>query len=202
MSGATATRVPIAQALPIARAFVLDIAPYCERVEIAGSIRRGATMVGDIEIVAVPKMETVEHVDMFGETVSSQAVDLLDLHVTAMAGFNRVAKRPLSDGSTRFGPSLKYLIYQGMPLDLFSPAAERFGWILLLRTGPAEFSRQLVVERGSKTKDRRPGLLPSRLKPVDGWLTERVSGRRLWTPDEQAVFYAFGLPYREPTERR
>lgn len=202
MSALTATRIPISEALPIARAFVREIEPYCERVQIAGSIRRGATQVKDVEIVAVPRIEADQATDMFGETVSTKSLDRLHEHLERLLAAGTVSKRPRSDGAIFWGPSAKYLLYQGVPVDLFTPDAERFGWILALRTGPQEFSRQLVVERGSRTKDGRQGLLPSRLKPFDGWLTERVSGKRLPTPEEADVFDLFGLPYRAPEHRR
>ena len=72
---------------------------------------------------------------------------------------------------------------------------------MLLRTGPAAFSRQLVVERGRKTKDGRPGLLPPLIVPRDGWLTWRVSGERIETRDERTVFDLFKMAYLEPWER-
>jgi DNA polymerase/3'-5' exonuclease PolX len=40
------------------------LAPHCDRIEIAGSIRRQKADVGDIEIVAIPK--TVTDGDLFG----------------------------------------------------------------------------------------------------------------------------------------
>lgn len=106
-----------------------------------------------------------------------------------------------TNGAPRWGPTLKYLTYRGARVDLFTPNVERFGWILLLRTGPAAFSRQLVVPRGRRTKDNRPGLLPPQIVPRDGWLTERVSSYRIETPDERSVFELFGLTYQEPWER-
>lgn len=39
----------------IAEALIEELRPYCERISIAGSIRRGKQEVKDIEIVAVPK---------------------------------------------------------------------------------------------------------------------------------------------------
>jgi len=45
-----------AQALTIAEQCRKALAPYCERIEIAGSIRRGKPQVKDIELVAMPKM--------------------------------------------------------------------------------------------------------------------------------------------------
>jgi DNA polymerase/3'-5' exonuclease PolX len=43
--------------------------------------------------------------------------------------------------------------------------------------------------------------LPPLLVPRDGWLTRRVSGERIETRDERAVFALFGIPYLEPWER-
>ena len=39
----------------IARKYVDLLAPFCERIEIAGSTRRKKPEVGDIEIVCIPK---------------------------------------------------------------------------------------------------------------------------------------------------
>lgn len=77
----------------------------------------------------------------------------------------------------------------------------RFGWILMLRTGPYKFSKQLVVKKGKRTNDGRPGLMPAHLVSEGGWLRYRTSGERIETPDEQSVFDLFKLPYREPWER-
>ncbi len=41
--------------LQIAEKVKAQLAPHCERIEIAGSIRRKKPDVGDIEIVAIPK---------------------------------------------------------------------------------------------------------------------------------------------------
>lgn len=41
------------QALPIAERIKSELAPYCSRIEIAGSIRRERQIVNDIEIVCI-----------------------------------------------------------------------------------------------------------------------------------------------------
>src|SRR3972149_1812673 len=53
------------QAYGIAGGLVMALRPVCERVEIAGSIRRGKAEVKDIEIVCVPTMELVESLLLF-----------------------------------------------------------------------------------------------------------------------------------------
>ena len=57
------TKRPYSQVLPIAESLVEKLRPACERIEIAGSLRREKAMVGDIEIVAVPRLER----DLLGE---------------------------------------------------------------------------------------------------------------------------------------
>src|SRR3989304_4969145 len=47
---------PLADAWMIAQRSVMLLMPLCQRVEIAGSIRRRKSQVGDIEIVCVPRM--------------------------------------------------------------------------------------------------------------------------------------------------
>jgi DNA polymerase/3'-5' exonuclease PolX len=57
---------PYAQMMTIARAVVERLRPACQRIEIAGSLRRHRPMVGDIEICAIPIMPT----DLFGEPLN------------------------------------------------------------------------------------------------------------------------------------
>jgi DNA polymerase/3'-5' exonuclease PolX len=195
---ATATRLFRPDAIRIARAFVDAIEDCCQQLIVAGSLRRRLAQVSDIEFVAVPK---VEHVvgGLFGD--QGEDVDRLDARMQSLLDAGEVQKRLDRNGAPRWGPTLKYLTYRGARVDLFTPCAGRHGWILLLRTGPATFSRQLVVERGRRTKDGRPGLLPPLVVPRDGWLTWRVSGERIETPSEAAVFDLFGLDFLEPWER-
>lgn len=209
---ATATRVPVTAAMAIAEKLIEYIEPACERLQIAGSIRRGLPTVGDIELVAVPKTrETIER-DMFGEQVATATIDLLDIRLNHLLGAGLVAKRLRSDGKPVWGSKMRYLTFEGMNVDLFTPEAARFGLILLIRTGPAPYSHQLVTEKGKKLfcgNDRatqrpiyRYGLLPAHLKVDGGWLTSRVSGIHIPTPEERDFYEYTRLPYLQPHERR
>lgn len=200
---AAATRMERPDAIAVAKRFVAELEGTYDQLVVAGSLRRRLATIGDIEIVAVPKVETlpIGFPDMFGEQAEGD-VDLLDVHLTMLLDKGRVEKRLDANGSPRWGPTLKYLSYGGARVDLFTPCAERFGWIVLLRTGPAELSRQLVVPKGKRTRDGRPGLMPAHIVPRDGWLTFRTSAERIETPDEASVFDLFGLPYQAPWSRR
>ena len=85
--------------------------------------------------------------------------------------------------------------HQGRALvDLFITDWDRWGWIFLLRTGPAEFSHWLVKSK------RYGGGLPSYLRADEGALCR--GSEMLVTPEEQDVFALLGLPWMEPSERR
>jgi DNA polymerase/3'-5' exonuclease PolX len=185
-------------AIEIAKAFVAEIEGTYDQLVIAGSLRRRLARIGDIEVVAVPKVEPCDG-GLFGDRRTE--VDMLDLCMADMLEHGDADRRLDTNGSPRWGPTLKYLMYKGARVNLFTPEAERFGWILVLRTGPAAFSRQLVVPKGQKTRDGRPGLLPPRLLPRDGWLTSRLSAEKIPTPTEQSVFELFKIPYIEPWSR-
>lgn len=197
-ASATDTRMPRTEAIPIAKSFVDLLEGTYDELKIGGSLRRRLAFAHDIEVIAVPKTDPVT-IDLLAEQIVER--DRLDARMQTLLDNDVVARRLDVNGTPRWGPSLKYLVYRGARVDLFTPCAERFGWILALRTGPAAFSRQLVVERGRKTRDGRPGLLPPRLLPRDGWLTSRLSAERIETPDERTVFDLFKLPYLEPWKR-
>jgi hypothetical protein len=146
--------------------------------------------------------------DMFGQQAGE--VDLLDQHLNDLERTGVVAKRPRSDGKTVWGQKMRYLTFEGMNVDLFTPEAARFGLVLMLRTGPSAYSHQLVTERGKALvvghqPNGRPitryGLLPSHLRVQDGWLCSRVAGTRIPTPEEIDFYEHTRLPYLEPWER-
>ncbi len=72
------------QAEAAARRIVEQLAPSCERITIAGSIRRQQSLVNDIEIVATPKLETAAAPGP-GELFAKKPVDLLARTCDAIA---------------------------------------------------------------------------------------------------------------------
>jgi DNA polymerase/3'-5' exonuclease PolX len=198
MRSAPAERLERPEAVAIARALVAQIEDCCAQLKVAGSLRRRLAHVGDIELVAEPKTEPVTS-GLFDDIVTTR--DLLDERMNELLDSGTVQQRLDINGHPRWGPLVKYLTYRDAKVDLFCPNAERYGWVLLLRTGPAAFSRQLVVAKDRRTKDGRPGLRPVYVAPAAGWLTWRTSAQRIPTPTERHVFELYGLPYLEPWER-
>jgi DNA polymerase/3'-5' exonuclease PolX len=196
--------VDLLTAQEIAAAIVVLLRPACERIEVAGSIRRRRPEVGDVEIVAEPRLVSC---DFFGSVEHSLLDDLL-------AGL--VQEGALVQGE-KDGPKFKQyripLVNLGLDLFVVTPPAT-WGVIFAIRTGSADFSRMLV------TRARQMGM-----RVADGALyelrklsqTEQASAgamdiahfRRYMayrlkpvpTPEEEDFFAALGLEWVAPEKR-
>jgi DNA polymerase/3'-5' exonuclease PolX len=174
------TKMPLVEARAIAEEWVAMLAPYCERVEIAGSVRRGKLEVGDIEIVCKPLM--VEETDMFGVVTG---------HLSMVDALFAEGEYKLVKSGTRY----KQVDLGEINLDLFcviDPA--QWGVLFLIRTGPAEYSHRFV------TKKQQGGMLPSNMQVKDGAVW--CNGKMYETPEEADVYKLIGAPYVNPNERR
>jgi DNA polymerase/3'-5' exonuclease PolX len=191
--------MPRAHALTIADSLVGMLRPACERIEIAGSLRRQKPEVRDIELVAVARFEERPADDLWAspethDVLEERVAELLSLDVVEA----RLVENHRADGSvdlqTKLGPSFKALVCLGMPVDLFvvRPPAT-WGCIFALRTGPGDWNTRLVMD--CKAIGRR----------VEGGQVQRWAGSS-WatvpTPEETDFFAALGQPWIEPAERR
>lgn len=176
------------KAKSVAEQLTLDFAPYCERIEIAGSIRREKPIVGDIEIVATPILAR----DLFGALSPGPCVLDHALNVMVRDGYlGKVLKNGL-----RYK---QFELPQGIELDLFivRPPAQ-WGVIFAIRTGPRAFSRWIVTQR------RAGGALPSGFRVKDGAVHLGLTGnsRVIPMPEEMNFLKFVGLGWIAPAERR
>lgn len=173
---------PYAEGLRTAKRIKAFLRPYCERIEIAGSIRRRAPMVGDIELVAIPRKRTKP--SLFGPV--EEELTALDIYLDT---------HPEMYQQVRSGQRLKELRFEGFQVDLFLTEAARWGVVFTLRTGSAAFSQWLVTSRidggarviGRYVQDCRVWEV-GRKEPLD-------------TPEEGDVFETLGVPW-VPVEKR
>lgn len=161
------------KAMGIASKLVEYLEPECERVAIAGSLRRRRVEVHDIEICIALKPVK----DLFGYDVNS------DIDVSELGN--------LLKGGQRYK---QIELPEGINLDLFivqEPA--QWGVIYAIRTGPASFSQALVTPR------KKGGLLPSFARVENGAVY--VGRNRLLMPEEEIFFEFCGLPMIDPERR-
>lgn len=187
----------------IADRLVEILGPVCERIEVAGSIRRRVPRVKDVELVMIPKLEEGKgegQLDLFkgqGTVILNRLDELLDDWLEI-----GVIERRLTDkGRASWGPSAKRAKYMGEPVDLFSvlPPAQ-WGLIYMIRTGSG------VGPEGSPMNGFGPAMLSRWKKISDGGFSKDgclhlPDGRRCPTPEEEDVFRLCKMEVPPPEAR-
>lgn len=199
----TKTRMTLEVARAVAASLITRLAPVCERIEVAGSVRRGNVPdVGDIELVAIPKVvETIipGQLDMFGQgtVATTQRISRLDdaLEIAVRAGdihnrapFGIDTPHAWGDRYKKFWVRIEGGYAQ---VDLFITTPESWGAIFCIRTGPQEFGHALMRHFNTRTPYRQQ----------DGGLVHAETGVAIPTPEESDYFRMAGLPYIAPEQR-
>lgn len=191
-------RRPLAEMEAIALALVEELRPYCERCEIAGSIRRKKAEVGDVELVCVPRRRLITPP---GELLPAMADLLTSYCFGQMEPSGPWLHRRDKNGRSAFGERFKRVLINGnaarlpwVAADIFSviePA--QWGVVFAIRTGPADFSRKLVTQR------YKGGWLANKLRVEDGavWDGDRI----VPCPTEEDFFRCCDRPWVAPEER-
>lgn len=161
----------------IAYTFIGEILPYCDRIEIAGSVRRRKDEVGDIEIVAIPKIEIIRI--LFGE--------MEERHI----GFIHALRRyPIIKGSPETGKYIQLQLPE-IKVDLFLATPLNWGYIFAIRTGSAEFSRFVLA----------CGWVRAGYKGINGMLENIKTGEKVTIEEEIDLFNLIGIEYVKPENR-
>ncbi len=198
--------IPAKEAEEVAKDFINKLTLYTNKIEIAGSLRRRHEVVGDIEIVAEPRLVWQKNSALTGtldyfyfkELEVDKDENLTCFNYThermkellqyGLINLNRISK----DGKKApFGKRYYRINYiykeKEYPIDFFVavPPADYYV-ILLLRTGSADFSHW-IVQCNPHVKFR------------DGHL--EVDGKPVYVRSEEEIFDILGIPYRKPEER-
>ena len=111
----TGPRIPLAEALDVAANVVSALGPHCQKIDIAGSIRRQSPTIGDVEIVCLPDRSPLESTPLFA------------------GGFAQVVGQWPTYKGTPAGRYTQRLLSCGLKLDLFMPHPDGYGLILAMR---------------------------------------------------------------------
>ena len=185
-------RWPAADAIKVADELLAALWFFCERIEVAGSLRRKRAMVGDVEVLYVPAIET-RKVDMFTNGDFNTAEEA----IAELLASGIISKRPNIAPHYTWGALNKLAIHcaSGIPVDMFATTANHFPMSLVIRTGPKDFNFRLIAgaeKRGFKVHAYDHG---------SGAFTEIATGRNVYPETEKAVLRMAGLDWIEPEHR-
>ena len=190
-----------ADALALAQGLIATLATTCARIQIAGSVRRGKEECKDLEVVAIPRHERQQTMDLFGELAESVTVNVLEQR---LPGLFELGEWGLDPVLRRNGPRYKRLVHYatGMCCDLFIVTRAGWGGAMVIRTGPAEFSRAVVTLALRQGKHVADGyLLHGHAKLKDACPRGADCALIIPTLEETAFLAALGLPWMEPGHR-
>jgi len=167
----TTERIPLAAADAIAADVLAQLKPHCERIAIAGSVRRRRPTIGDLEIVCLPK-----------------PYDPSPLFCSGIATVVNQWEKVKGELPCRY---TQRILPSGLKLDLFMPHPDGFGLQLAIRTGSADWSHRVLA-----TSWARAGFTSK-----DGLLRRNSDGAICPTPTEEALFRMIGLRWTAPEDR-
>ncbi len=167
----------LARAQECAKRLVDWLLPFADRVEVAGSVRRGKAEVGDIDLLIIPRLE--EQRDMLGEVVARRNATWVEIN-----------RRITEKGWTvqRAGAEIVSFTAADVQVDIFWTTEERWGTALLCRTGSKEHNIWLATYAQTRGMKWNPGL------------GLYHAGRR-YSETEEGIYKALGIDFIPPEKR-
>jgi DNA polymerase/3'-5' exonuclease PolX len=198
-------KFPAKIARAVGEKIVEALKPVCARIEIAGSLRRGKDLVGDVEIVYVPKFTEVKNpLSLFGDMMRVSAADLIIQELIERGSLSKRPK-PTSVGATTgevftWGEWIKLAVAvkTGVPIDLFATTNEDWFNTLVCRTGSKETNAAICKAAQARGWQWHPS-------PSNGGFLEVLPdggrGRLKRVGSEREVFEFAGLNFLPPEQR-
>jgi len=156
-------KIELSRAQRVAEAVVEQLRPYCQRIEIAGSIRRKKHWVNDIDLVLIPK-------------------DQWNLHAVLTN---------LGDGKLMMsGPKIVRVMLGSIQVDIYLADETTWATLLLIRTGSAENNIRLATlakKRGWRLAASGDGLFNMKGERIAGDTEESIYAALglPWQPPER-----------------
>ena len=163
------------KARAIADDIVTKLKPFCERIEIVGSIRRGKPFVHDIDIVCIPANQ-------------GQFVNTLHHMGLLKVGGGKLIRVELQNSYPA-----------NLMLDVYIATPDTWATLLLIRTGSKEHNIRMCIRarsRGMTLKADGSGLFNVAPDVIPEYREARIDG-----DTEESIFKALNLPYLAPEQR-
>lgn len=180
--------IQLADAQQVIYELVDLLRPTCERIEIAGSVRRGKPEVHDAEVVIIPTPDLLPLTDKFIADGRAQY---------ALYGEKR---------TKRWGQNYRGLLFDGIKCELFMTSEESWGYQYWLRTGPGDANTFIMRWLGLPYIHA-----PIRFQGGYGWYSRHwwhdgkawvaEEKQRLRIATEEDLFAVLGMPFIPPSER-
>lgn len=180
--------IQLADASAIIWDLARTLANACERIEIAGSVRRGRPEVHDAELVIIPTPDLLPLTDSLIESGEAQY---------ALYGEKR---------TKRWGNNYRGLLYKGIKCELFMTNEDSWGYQYWLRTGPGDANTYIM-----RWLNLPHVKAPVRFREGYGWYSRNWyfdgktwvadDKRRLRIASEEDLFAVLGMPFIPPSER-
>lgn len=164
----------LVKAKAIAEDLKAQLEPVCDKIAVAGSIRRQKPDVGDIELLVIPRANYLDKL----------IYELMMKNILAM----RLNKR----GSRTYGPKNKLMVHlpSGMGVDIFSTDERCWPVALVIRTGGKVTNQRIAMaalKKGWHLQAYGAGF--------------STPNGDIVCKSEEDVFELVGLPYKPPWER-
>lgn len=178
-------------AMPVAVELMNQLRPGCQVIEIAGSLRRKKSLVGDIEIAFVPLY--IREPDGLFET---KPVSVAGAKIELWLAQGVITKRLATTGKiSSWGENNKHAVHvaSGISVDFFSePDILDWPRTLAIRTGPKEFN--VLLMSSAPRNGHNAHAYGEALHKIP-------TGERVIAKTERAFIEICGVEYREPNER-
>lgn len=186
-------RFPRALALDVAREILRALDPACERLLVAGSLRRRKAEVGDVEILYIPRTRRVT-TDLFGGCAEESEAEPILAALIAEGILERrtnVIERPCGWGARN-----QFAVHcaSGVPVDFFAATTANWANYCVCRTGGARMNVEIANAARLRGWQWNPY--------SEGFSRPSGLGREVHRcTTEQEVFAFVGLDWKEPWER-
>lgn len=209
------TKISRNLAMLAAQALTKELAPLCHKLELAGSIRRLEPLVHDIDIICIPKVEKrVQIVSDYKPALTrflpvghelkphtrEVKVNLVEERLNQLCARHVLFFRDKGNGPIhkkiefyydRLHSKQKHSDDNLVNIDIWFAEWTNFGIKLLIRTGPAEFSKRFVTFLKYKTP----------FKAEQGFLKDKESNEVIPVRTEEELAKKIGFRLAKPEDR-